>query len=435
MDKKEIFKKIITEFRESAYSVFSRDLTLPRNTGKVVSLYGPRRSGKTYLFYRTIELLLKSGVSPEKVLYVNLEDERISPLSKEDGQLILDAYYELNPENIDGDKYFFFDEIQVLPMWEKFIRRLSERPDTDIFLTGSSSRLFSKEIATALRGRTLSYPLMPLSFGEVLSFKGIKRERHLFHSKARYKVQKLFNEYLRFGGFPEVLDKKLDIKTRILQEYFELIFYRDIVERYKIRNFTLMRELMRYMLSHFSSLFSVSAYYNMLKSAGFKIGKDTLFEYVSCLEDVGFVKTAALFDYSLKKQIVNPKKIYAVDAGLINAVSFQFSENKGRLLENIVFLELIRREKDVYYYRTKKGREVDFAVKRGRKISELIQVAQQLSRKNTKEREVTALSSAMDEQNLREGLILTENEEATIEIGQKRVKVIPVCKWLLSQHF
>lgn len=432
MEKRELFKRVLIEGQSRKVALTPRELRLPTEIKKVITLYGPRRCGKTYLFYQTIQELQQKKIPLDRILYVNFEDERILPFRQEDWEILLEAYFELYPENLNKNLYLFLDEVQVAPLWEKFVRRISEKENFRIFLTGSSSKLFSREISTSLRGRTLSYFLMPFSFREFLISKDIMIKPHLEYSSLRHKVKKLFQEYLVFGGFPELIDKEESFKTQILQGYFELIFYRDLVERYQIRNFSLMKELMRYLLSNFSSLFSLTNYYHLLRSSGQRIGKDTLFEYLACLGDVNFVKWIPLFDFALKKQMVNPKKIYAIDTGLIHAVSFQFSENRGRYLENLAYLELLRRGKEIYYFKESKGNEVDFLITEKGKPSQLIQVCSDIENQKVKEREIRSLRMAARRFNLKEGIILSEDQKATWTLDGMKVKVIPLWLWLLK---
>lgn len=433
MSNKEIFKKIIRESQRFKPEVLSRDLRLPVDTNKTIALYGPRRSGKTYLFYQTIKQLINKGVNPDAILYVNFEDERILPFNRGDWEVLLESYYELYPENIGDRSYFFFDEVQETVLWDKFVRRLSEKGATHTFITGSSSKLLSKEIATSLRGRTLSYMMLPLSFAEFLRFKGQAIEKGVEYSEQRYKVRKLFNEYVQFGGFPETLHQDEPIKRQTLQGYFELTFYKDIVDRYQIRNFGLMKELMRYLITHFSSIFSVGGYYNYLKSTGQKIGKDTVYEYLSWLEEVNFVKMVPVFDYSLKRQTLHPKKLYCIDTGLITAVSLQFSENRGRYLENIVFLELLRQTKEIYYFKNREEKEIDFFITEKSKPSQLIQVTTDLTAPGVKEREVEILIKTSKEFNVSDCLILTDDQKDEIIREHVKIKVIPIWLWLLGE--
>jgi uncharacterized protein len=432
MDKKEAFKRVIVESQGLKSEIVERDVRLPTDLQKVITLYGPRRSGKTYLFYQTMRELEKSGVPAKKMLYINFEDERILPFSKDDWETLVEAFFELHPENVGEKVYLFLDEAQEAPYWDKFVRRMSEKKEFRIFLTGSSSKLLSKEIATSLRGRTISYFLAPFSFREALSAKGLKTHANIEHSPQRHLIKKEFSNYLKFGGFPETIDKEDPLKIRILQEYFELVFYRDIVERHKIRNYTLMKELMRYLVNNFASLFSIMGYYNLLKSSGQKISKDTVWEYVSWLEDVNFVKFVQFYDYSIKRRTVNPKKIYCIDTGLITAVASQFSENKGRYLENAVYLELLRREKEVFYWKDDAGREVDFLITQRGKPKQLIQVASTIEDHKVRERELAPLVSAAERFKIDDCLILTDDQNTEVSSGGLKIKVRPIWAWLLA---
>ena len=434
MNKRELLKRIIIEFQETRVNLIPRDLRLPLDLAQTATLYGPRRCGKTYLFYQTIQELISKGVASERILFVNFEDERILPFRQEDWELLLDSYFELYPGHHDERIFLFLDEIQEAPLWEKFVRRSSEKKNFQIFLTGSSSRLFAGEIATTLRGRTIPYFLMPFSFREFLRAQKFRIEAHVEYSPQRHKIKQYFNEYMKFGGFPEVFDREDHLKNQILQGYFDLIFYKDVVERYKIRNLGLMRDFMRYLLTHFSSLFSMTGYYRLLKGTGQRIGKDTLFEYLALLEDVNFLKMIPLFDYSLKRQAVNSRKIYCLDTGLITAVTAQFSENRGRYLENIAFLELLRRGGEIYYYRDKKGHEIDFLITEKGKPKNLIQVAMDLDHPEVREREIRSLSAAAALFDIRECLILTEDQRTEIKEGKLRIKVLPLWHWLISSE-
>lgn len=433
MDKKEAFKRVIVESQSLRPELISREVRLPMDLQKVITLYGPRRSGKTYLFYQTMLELEKVGVPAKRILYVNFEDERILPFFKDDWEILLEAFFELCPENVGEKMYLFLDEAQEAPYWDKFVRRMSEKKEFRIFLTGSSSKLLSKEIATSLRGRTISFFLTPFSFREALSAKGIKVPANVEYSQQRHLIKKEFSKYLKFGGFPETLEKEEPIKIRILQEYFELVFYRDIVERHKIRNYTLMKELMRYLVNNFASLFSIMGYYNLLKSSGQKIGKDTVCEYVSWLEDVNFVKFVQFYDYSVKRRTVNPKKIYCIDTGLITAVASQFSENKGRYLENAVYLELLRRGKEVFYWKDSAGREVDFLVAERGKPEQLIQATASIEDNKVKERELMPLLAAAERFRIDDCLILTDDQSVELSAGRLKIKVRPIWSWLLEK--
>ncbi len=433
-NKKETFKLIIKEFHESELpEIRERDLALPKKTNKIITVSGPRRAGKTYYFYQLIQRL-KDSVSNNRIIYINFEDDRLLPLSVENLDDLMEAYFELYPENKTKEIYCFFDEIQNIDNWELFIRRIYDKEKVKIFLTGSSSKLLSREIATSLRGRTLNYQIFPLSFKEFLKFKNVKLNKNFAYSKTRFQIKKMFEEYLAFGGFPEVVLEKNGLKSQILKNYYNLTIYRDLVERFAIRNTAFLKSLTKYLLTNISTTFSVNAYYQSLEKFS-KPARETVLEYLSYLQEIELTFLIPIFSHSLKVQQVNPKKNYAIDNGLRNAVSFRFSRDYGRLLENLVFIELKRQNKEIYYYRRKK--EVDFIVKGNLKASQAIQVTQELNKKN-EERELEGLIEAMAEYRLKDGLILTQDQEEEIEkkIGRRKIKikVAPVWKWLLSNQ-
>ncbi|MBI5636013.1 ATP-binding protein [Candidatus Micrarchaeota archaeon] len=359
MKKIEAFKYLIKEFHENELpAITERELKLPQ-TSKIVSLVGSRRSGKTFYFYQLAKELIAGGVAKDRILYVDFSDDRLFELKLSELNALLEAYYELYPSNKTAQKYFFFDEIQDVDGWEAFVRRVAEKEKAQVYVTGSSSKLLSKEIATSLRGRTLAFQLFPLSFREFLSFKGIKLEKGFAYSNARFEVKKLLGEYLDYGGFPEVALAEA-LKHDILSNYYEVMLYRDIVERFSVRNTRLLKRLGKFLLTNVSSQFSINSYYNAVKSEA-KVSKDTVLEYLSYLEDANVVYLTQIFSYSLKTQQANPSKAYCVDNGLRNAVALRFSKDDGRLAENLVFLELKRRGHEVYYWRGKK--EVDFVLR------------------------------------------------------------------------
>jgi|Deesub1362A_J573_1020465.scaffolds.fasta_scaffold00005_385 hypothetical protein len=422
---KETIKELIILSQEQEVKLIKRDLKI-HFAGRINSIIGPRRAGKTFFIYQNIKQLKKKN--KDKIIYINFEDERLLPIKKQDLDLILEAYYELYPENKGEKLYVFFDEIQAAPHWQYFVRRLHDQENIEICITGSSSRLLSKEIATQLRGRTLTYFIFPYSFKEFLKAKGIALERHFEYKPILYKIKKLLEEYTEFGGFPEITDKDDLLKTKILQEYFDLIFYKDLVERYKIRNFDIVKEIQLYLVNNFSSYFSTNKYYKLLKSQGKKVSKNTLFTYISCIEDINFAFLVPKYG-KLKEQFANPKKVYIIDTGLINAVAFKVSKDIGRLYENIVFIELKRRGKEVYYWKNKY--ECDFLVKEREKIKEAIQVCYEITEEN-KEREVNGIVEAMEEFKLKEGLVITGDHEGEETIKDKKIVYKPLWKWLLQ---
>lgn len=399
---------------------------------KILTIIGPRRAGKTYLCYQLIERL-KDEVPEDNILYINFEDERLHPLEGDELTKLLDVYYELfDPE--EGKKYFFLDEVQEMEHWEKWCRRIDEQEkDIKLILTGSTSKLLSKELSTSLRGRTLSWKVFPFSFREFLKTKDTDidyEDRNIFYStKKRSRMKALFNEYLRDGGFPEiVLEEEEVLKKKILQEYFSTIYYKDIIERFNVGNIPALEDFLKMRLDNFTGQMTLTRSRNNLKSIGHRVGKATLKKYLDHAEQVFFLFKLEAYSMSRKKRMRNPRKIYAVDTGLVNAVRFDFSEEYGPALENIVFIELKRRGKKVYYH--KNDGECDFIIKEGRDIRSAIQVTKTLE--GTRERELQGLEDAMEEYDLDEGLVLTENEKDDLVLDGKDIVVLPVWLWLLN---
>ncbi|HEC92363.1 MAG TPA: ATP-binding protein, partial [Candidatus Atribacteria bacterium] len=358
----DVFKYIIKEFHEASLPELKpRKLEIPP-TQKIITIAGSRRTGKTFFFYQKIKELLDKGTSKEQILYINFEDDRLLPLKLNDMNDLMDAYYELYPDNKGKTIYLFLDEIQNIEKWEIFVRRIYDKEKVKIFITGSSSKLLSKEIATSLRGRTLSFYLFPLSFVEFLEFNNIRLDKNFVYSKKRFKIKNLLEKYIKFGGFPEVVLEKNKLEGDILRNYFDMFIYKDLVERFSIRNITLLKNLTKFLLTNISCVFSVNSYYKTRKQHS-AVGKDTISEYCSYLEDINLVFFVPLFSYSLRSQQTNPKKTYCLDTGLRNSVCFSFSEDIGKLVENVVFIELKRSGKEVYYWKSREKSEVDFIIK------------------------------------------------------------------------
>ncbi|MFH1187441.1 MAG: ATP-binding protein, partial [bacterium] len=366
-------------------------------------------------------------VSKNNILYINFEDSRfLGEYSME----MLNNIYEVYLENLSPSEKptIFLDEIQNIQGWEKFVRSLNERKEAKIFVSGSNAQLLSSEFSTALTGRQLVLMVYPLSFEEFLSFKNIKIENRLDLVSKKIEIKKSFEEYFEFGGMPkQALLQNRDDKFLFLRNYFDDILNRDLINHFKIRQTEKLKTLAKFYFSNTSSLIS----YN--KAAKFlKMPINTIERFSEYLTYPYLIYFVNKFSYSLKEQSVNPRKIYASDVGLRNAISFDFSKNKGKLLENLVFLHLLKTEEEIYYYKTKDNLEVDFLIKAKQNIKSLIQVCLTLKDFGTKEREVKALSKAMQELKINEALILTEDEEDVIQIDKKTIKVIPAYRWMLE---
>ncbi|KFN38394.1 ATPase [Smithella sp. F21] len=425
---KDIFKKLIADSQEKDLAgVIDRDIEIPLDTGKIISLIGVRRSGKTHVLYSMISNLRKT-VDPRNIVYINFEDDRLFPLELKDLNTLLDAYYELYPDKKTEKVYFFFDEIQNVQNWEKFIRRLYDTENCSIFLTGSSAKLLSREIATALRGRTLSYEVFPLSFSEFLRFKGIKTDSH--SSKTQAVIKNAFSDYLTRGGFPELIHHDQPLFTKVLQEYIDLIMYRDIIERFGVTNTFLLKRLVKFCFTNISTLVSLNKLYNSFKSEGLNISRNTVYEYISHLEDAFALFTVPVHAQSMREQWRNPRKIYSVDVGFKTAMDYPLALDMGRVFENIVFLELRRKAQKISYLKDKQ--EVDFYFTMdGRE--RLLNVCYDMESPATREREINGLIGAMKRLSLSESVIVTAEDKETIDTESGRISVIPLWEWLLER--
>lgn len=425
MKKKQLLKQIIRDFHLSEnFDVKPRNIQPPIDTKKIITLIGVRRCGKTSIFYHMINQLIRK-IEKTKILFLNFEDERFE-LNSDELDLILQAYMELYPSYKLSECYFFFDEIQNIPNWEKFIRRMYDTISKNIFITGSNSKLLSSEIATSLRGRTLNFEIFPLSFKEYLSFKDI--EVDFYSSKSLAFIKNAQESFLKNGSFPEILFLEEIYANKTLQEYFNVLLYKDLAERYNITNTVALKFFLKRIISSSTKQISINKIFNELKSSGIKIGKNTLYEFLEYVQNIYLALTLQKYDNSLINKELGEKKIYSIDIGLNNATEFKFSDDIGKSLENAVFLELKRKEFDIYYYRTSKS-ECDFLVFDKNTISDVIQVTFDMSDENTKSREIKGLIEACKNFDLKSGTIITfDNEDELIENGIK-IKIIPFYKW------
>lgn len=429
---KNVISQFIDDFHErSLPDPVTRDKKFAEISGKADVVIGMRRSGKTWFCYQKIKELISGGIRKEQILYINFEDDRLLDFSVKHFQEILDVYFGKYPENRNTKCYFFFDEIQRIDQWELFIRRLLDTENIQIFITGSSSKLLGSEIATSLRGRSLATEIYPFSFEEFLRFHGLFPERpKTFGAKTASLLRKSAKDYLDVGGFPEI--QKIDriLRIEVLQGYIDSILLKDIIERHKVGNILVLKHLVRYMMNSSGGLFTVNKFFNTMKSMSIKCTKNSLYEYLDHLTDAFLFYTVPLHSRSEKSRLINPVKIYTIDTGLFNAMTFRSTGNYGHLLEMMVFMHLRRNGFDVEYVRTKDGCETDFFARH--KISgqpQLIQVCWEMSDKKTFEREVRGLKGAMEDLSIVGGTIVTWDDETEID---DKIKVVPIWKWLLS---
>jgi predicted AAA+ superfamily ATPase len=419
IDKKEIIRNL---------DVFPRTIDIVKMKNFIVPIVGPRRAGKTYCLYDLIVNKLK--IKDADFLFMNFEDAELADINFKEIANIVNIH-----EEIYGKKpeYAFLDEVQNVQNWHKSVRSLFETKKYYIFISGSSSKLLSKEIVTSLRGRTLSHTILPLSFKEFLGFKKFEL-KPFYSSTEENRIKNSLRNYLKFGGFPDMVFEN-QIADKFFREYIDLVIFKDIVERYKIKNVFIIKFLIKNILSSFSKEFSVHKIFNTLKSQNIKVSKKTLYNYTSYLEDAFFVFFLRKISFSVRDSELSIPKCYVNDTGLINSVSISFSQNIGKLMENAVFLELERRKKavtNIFYWKNFTGNEVDFVVKQGLRIKQLIQVCYSVEDYETKEREIKALLKASKELKCKDLLVITEDYEDEEKIKGKKIKYIPLWTWLLG---
>jgi len=410
-------------------AAYEQEVLTKSGTGEIVIVKGVRRSGKSTILLNTIRNLISREIARGEILFVNLEDPRFTnDLNVETLSLIKDVYMEhLRPSGIP---WIILDEVQNIPHFEKWLLKEYELKRSHLFVTGSNARLLSREIGTILTGRYLDVMVFPLGFREYLKFKGIVLENELDWLNQRLEINRCFNDYLTFGGFPRVvLTADDELKKAELRAYFDSILYRDIVTRHRLDNPSALMSLSVYLLSHISHLLSINALKNRLR-----LSFDLIDRYVSYLENAYLIFRVPLFDWSLRRQQVNPQKIYAVDTGLANIASFQVGRQIGQRLENCVFLELLRRGGEIYYYKTAGNLEVDFIVKKDERITSLIQVAAEIGDKKTRERELRALVRAGTEiphAGKAELILLTPDVQEKLMVDGREIQILDLKKWLI----
>jgi predicted AAA+ superfamily ATPase len=376
---------------------------------------GPRRAGKSVFSV----ILLKD----RDFAYLNFDDEELLKIKDYDEILkgLIQVYGEID--------YILFDEIQNLDRWELFVNRL-KRKGLNLTITGSNSKLLSKELTTHLTGRYLEIKILPFSFREFLDAKEFKIEKmDLISKEIQGRLLNLLTEYLENGGYPEVVVKGYG--RDYLKTLFDGIIFKDIVKRYNVRYSSKLYELALYL----TSTISKSTSYTRIKNSLNFRSVHTVENYMKYLEEAYLFVMLNRFSYKLKEQLKSPKKIYCIDTGMANAVGFKFTENTGRMMENLVTLELIRRGSEIYYWKNRFGEEVDFVVKEGYKIKQVIQVTYVSSKKELEEREMRALVKASKELKCRNLLVITWDYEGIEKYQNEKIKFLPLWKWLLDHDF
>jgi predicted AAA+ superfamily ATPase len=407
---RDILARLLLEFYERIpIPLVKRRITPVELPGKISAIIGMRRVGKTYLIYQKIQELLETEVQKTSILYLNLEDDRLPVLEKGVLGQFIDAFYELYPQNHRRHTWIFLDEVQNAPDWPQVLRRLLDTKDTSLFVTGSSAKLLSKEIATSLRGRAIATEVWPFDIYEYAS--ASLQEIPVGDMSPRQKDEflALINQYLLTGGFPETIGYNDLHRTRVHEDYVSVAILRDILERHEIKNEHILRYLIKFLLTNISRPISLHKLFNDLKSQGRSLGKNTLYQYFEHVSDCYLSFLVPLFTDSSRKQESNPRKSYCVDTGLARSHMFAAGENMGKLFENLLYLDFRRSGYAVHYYLTQSGKEVDFVARSIEGKTHLIQACFDMSDPETIEREKSALIEAETELAMRGTIVTRDN--------------------------
>jgi predicted AAA+ superfamily ATPase len=418
---KEMLKEILIRQRKVYEERMEREQVEREQISKIeelrklkhaIVITGIRRCGKSFFLSQIAKRFYSS------YHYINFEDERLSNFTVDDFEL----FYETSIELFGESNTFFLDEVQNVDGWEKWVRRMQEE-GFKFYVTGSNARLLSEEFGTLLTGRHISTALFPFSFTEFLQFKKFDfKKEDVYIAERRAKIVKYFEEYIQKGGFPEYLETE---SIEILQQLFNDILQRDIIQRYSVKYPKQLKELAKYIMTNSGNLMS----YNKLKQVSELKSINTVIKYIDYLKTAYLIILVPFFSYSLKKQLRNPFKAYSIDVGLKNAVSFSFSKDVGRIYENIVALQLLRNGYEIYYWKNEKGKEVDFVAKKEGRIEQLIQVTYELE--ENKEREIAPLIDASNKLKCNNLLVLTNRYEKEEKFKGKTIKYVPLWKWIL----
>lgn len=412
-----------------------RDVVLPGLRGKALAVVGVRRAGKTSFLWQCLADRLATGRPRESVVLIGLEDDRLIGMDVTDLDWLVEEYFRRHPAfRATGPVTLCFDEIQVIPHWERFVRRLIDTEPIEILLSGSSAKLLSREVATALRGRGAEVLVHPFSFREAL--------RHAGHEPAgpwdqldrvqRSDLANRLDHYLATGGFPEAQGLAAHDRIPLLRGYVDVVALRDVIERHGVSNSTALRWLQRQLLSTPAGAFSIQKLFQTLRSQGIPVGKDTLHEYLAHLEDTFLIRTVSIHTASARKRMVNPRKVYPVDPGLIAAYERTGRSQVGHALETVVMLELERRGYEIAYLRTPEW-EVDFLATRPNGPPLLIQVCADVRDDDTLARELRGLEAAVIEHPGAAALLLTLQTQPPASALPRRIAWVPATQWLLER--
>ena len=431
--KKDVIKSLIAiKQSEIPFDVIERDVQLPIDRKKIITIPGVRRCGKSTLMEIAINNLVQSGVARERILWLGFDDERLRNMTSEELDEVVTSYMEMFPDIAIRETYMFFDEIQLIKDWEYFVLRLYKTYCKNIYVCGSNATMLSRELSSALRGYPLEYETYPLSFNEYCRFKEISTNSYLEQDRARLRIA--FEAYNQESAFPEiVLTPSKSEQLKLLHGYFDTMLLKDLAEHYKISNISVVRYFVKRIMANLTKPTSINAIYKDIKSQGLKVGKDDLYLWANYICDIFMFVRISKYDRSLVKEQKSLDKYYCIDNGLRGAVLMPQSDDNGKKLENTVFMQLNRMKlpsDKIYYYQG--NSECDFVLQRGDRVVQLIQVTWDMANENTRERELTGILEASLATGCNNLLIVTKEEETTITREGKHINVMPAWKWLLQ---
>ena len=423
---------IITKQREIPFSMIERETNLPIKSQSIVTVVGVRRCGKSSQMQLSINALVEKGVPPEAILWVGFDDERLAGMKATDLEEVLEAYRELYPSQDLKDVFMFFDEIQLIDNWELFVIRVFKSYCKNIFISGSNAKMLSQEIATTLRGWSIEEKIYPLSFVEYCQFTGTKT--HHLTEQETTNLRLKWDEYYTESAFPEIVLTELkSLRDKKLQAYFDVMLFRDLVERHNIGNTSVLRYFIKRLMNNLTKPTSINAIYNDIKSQGFKISKDDLYLWADYACECFMFLRLSKFTPSLIEEQQSLRKYYFIDNGLRQAVLLPQSDDNGKLLENAVLLHLHRHlhplDKITYYSGNK---ECDFVVQQEQQVKALYQVCWEMQETTTWQREMDGIIEASTMTKCDNLFIITHHDEEVIQQNGKTIKVIPAWKWMLE---
>ncbi len=432
MNLRNIFQSIIALHQEEIpLSLHERSLQLPLNKQRIVTVTGVRRCGKSSLLHLTINRLLASGVDKEQILYIGFDDERLANMDVSDFDEILQAYRLMYPDRPLSSVYMFFDEIQIVKGWELFVLRVYKSYCKNVYVTGSTAQMLSGEMSSALRGWPDEYTVYPLSFKEFIAFKGVKANRYTEEGAAL--MANMFKSYLLTGGFPQAVLANVETeRVKLLQAYFNTMLFRDMIEHYNISaSPSVVRYFLKRVFNNITKPSSVNNIYNDLKSQGLKLSKDSLYQWLDYACNIFLLHKVPKYSKSIIKQSTSLSKYYVVDFALAKSVLLPQSEEKGKALENAVYMHLARHlneNEQIYYFN--EGAECDFVIANDEGVKELIQVCWELDEFNTP-RECGGLCAASAATGCKKASIVTCNQAQSIHYGDLQINVVAAWDFML----